>query len=223
MKKSIIAALAVLVLGIVVWLVIWPDGRQTGPAAPMTAFDPLVRTIAIDDDADYEAYAHSTSRTKQTLLLKVRGNSDSVGSLTVWATGAAPVPTGEAMPDVNGNRALWTGEAVAWEWVPGSWAFVDLVEFDREREDSHLIAQHVTFDHRDLTDFPYTVQTSWPLEEVLTGDGGKLFTITFENGVELRYFDGKPTASSKTVPPEELRALESAVRPANPAVSNPLR
>ncbi|RAS68937.1 hypothetical protein C8D87_1021015 [Lentzea atacamensis] len=210
------AGVFVLIAAGVLPVLIRPD---PDPVA-MGGFDPLVRTISAGSAGGFTPEVYVTGREKQMIVLRPERGGDQSAGVVVNAARTVGVPQGEAMPDVDGKRALWTGTYLAVEWARDAWAFVTVEGFPDDRERAHRVAQSLRFDEHVQIKVPYTVETSWTLDGVR--DTGGDIELVFTNGVRLALRSGVGLAQGEA-PQAELEALEKSVRPADPPVTNPFR
>ncbi len=190
------------------------------PPVAVRTFDPLVRTISAGPVPGLRQESFTTGRTSQSIRLRPVGGGDQAASVTVFAAGTMRPLPGEPVPDVNGKRALWNGNYLAFEWEPGAWASVSVEGFPDDRERERQLAQSLRFDEHVQVRVPYTVQTSWQLDRVI--DSGGDVQLVFTNDVRLALRSGVGFAQGPA-PQEEVEALEKSVRPADPPVTNPFR
>ncbi|MFS8104848.1 hypothetical protein LFM09_47880 [Lentzea alba] len=187
---------------------------------PRGTFDPLVRTISAGSAGGFRPETYITGRYKQSIMLTPERNGDQSASVAVHAKNTIGVLPGEKMPDVNGRRALWTGDYLSVEWEPDAWAFIDVQGFPDDRSRAVAIAANLRFDEHLPIEVPYTVQTSWELDSVSYTEGDVV--LVFTNNVRLALRAGTGLATGPA-PEAELDALERSVRPADPPVTNPFR
>ncbi|MDX8032521.1 hypothetical protein SK803_20095 [Lentzea sp. BCCO 10_0856] len=217
-KTLRVAAAGVFVLIIAGVLPVLVKPTQNHVAAE--PFDPLVRTISVSATDGLKPVNYIIGRDVQVIYLRPVGNGDQQGSVNVFAAGSFREPSGEPLPDVNGKRAMWTGNAVAVEWSPRAWAVVSVEGFPDDRDRAQRLAETLRFDEHVAIKIPYTVQTSWKLNRVFD-DGGDI-QLEFENGVRLALRGGVGFAQGEA-PRTEMEALEKSLRRADPPVTNPFR
>lgn len=97
------------------------------PAAPPGSFDVLRKAFRVGSAGGFTPYTYETGRFRQRVVLHGTGTA----TVTMYAKGVLPEPSGSAAPDVDGHPARWTHGGIAWEWTPGGWAIVTGTDRDR--------------------------------------------------------------------------------------------
>ncbi|MEU3647907.1 sigma factor-like helix-turn-helix DNA-binding protein [Lentzea sp. NPDC034063] len=214
-----VAAAGVLVLIVAGVLPLLIRPVATPPPATAVTFDPLVRNISVGSVPGLKPETYTTERTAQKIALVGTGGQSAY--VTVPKAGTIKPLPGDAVPDVQGKRAMRNDMYLAFEWEPGVWATVEVRGFPDNEDRARELAESLRFDEQIKVKTTYTVQTSWELEGVRDTRGN--VELVFTNGVRLGLQRGVPVTQGGSASEAELDALKTSVRLADPPVTDPFR
>jgi hypothetical protein len=222
-RTRVLQLAAVVVLVLVATAVVPLTFRQTENIAAPTAFDLFVRTVSAGTEGGYRVTGYQTGEHWQIIHLgPERQETLARGTITVYAKGFFNfADSSKVVPDVNGRRAVWLGDKLAWQWAHDAWAVVEIYGFSDAESRSHSLATSVSFrEHVPMT-LPFTMsRPPWKLSGVRVEETGA--ELLFTNGVRVGVVNDQPSVNGP-LSLEERDALLASVRKVDPPVTNPFR